>query len=86
MSRQCQTFVIGDGIAREVITNDIQRYLGPDALVRAGIGSGEDDGKMGYVVTAYRGLTPQMIQDLRLDTQRWEEEQSKGGSTWRLFV
>lgn len=41
MSRANQWFVLGDGIAREVITADIQRYLGPDALVRPGTGSGE---------------------------------------------
>lgn len=29
------------GIRREVITADIQRYLGPDALVRPGEGSGQ---------------------------------------------
>jgi hypothetical protein len=36
-----QWFVPGEGIAREVITADIQRYLGPDALVRPGTGTGE---------------------------------------------
>ena len=41
MSRANQWFVAGDGIAREVITADIQRYLGPDALVRPGVGTGE---------------------------------------------
>jgi hypothetical protein len=41
MSRANQWFVQGDGIAREVITADIQRYLGPDALVRPGVGTGE---------------------------------------------
>jgi hypothetical protein len=41
MSRANQWFVPGEGIAREVITADIQRYLGPDALVRPGPGTGE---------------------------------------------
>jgi len=36
-----QWFQPGEGIAREVITADIQRYLGPDALVRPGEGTGE---------------------------------------------
>lgn len=40
-SRMNQWFVPGEGIAREVITADIQRYLGPDALVRPGSGTGE---------------------------------------------
>ena len=34
-------FQPGGGIACEVITADIQRYLGPDALVRPGEGTGE---------------------------------------------
>lgn len=44
MSRSTPTrqwFQPGEGIAREVITADIQRYLGPDALVKPGIGTGE---------------------------------------------
>jgi hypothetical protein len=41
MSRSNQWFVPGEGIAREVITADIQRYLGPDALVRPGSGTGD---------------------------------------------
>jgi hypothetical protein len=40
-SRSNYWFVPGDGIAREVITADIQRYLGPDALVKPGAGTGE---------------------------------------------
>ncbi|KAF2179381.1 hypothetical protein K469DRAFT_730664 [Zopfia rhizophila CBS 207.26] len=67
MPRQNQWFVPGDGIAREVITADIQRYLGPDAL-----------GVPGYWITAYRTLTTQMIQDLKLDSQRWRAEAGRG--------
>lgn len=36
-------FQPGDGISREVITADIPRYLGPDALVRPGRGTGEHE-------------------------------------------
>lgn len=49
-SRSNQWFVPGEGIAREVITADIQRYLGPDALVRPGTGTGE------YEVRLSRGI------------------------------
>jgi hypothetical protein len=35
--RQRQFFLPGNGIRREVITADIPRYLGPDALVRPGV-------------------------------------------------
>lgn len=77
MSRANQWFVPGDGIAREVITADIQRYLGPDALVRPGPGTGEYEGRQGYWITAYRTLTSQMIQDLKLDSQRWQQEQGR---------
>lgn len=74
MSRSNQWFVLGDGIAREVITADIQRYLGPDALVKPGLGTGEHEGRPGYWITAYRTLTSQMIQDLKSDSQRWQQE------------
>jgi chaperone required for assembly of F1-ATPase len=36
VGRQSQFFIDGDGIDREVITTDICRYLGNDALVRPG--------------------------------------------------
>ncbi|OCL06904.1 hypothetical protein AOQ84DRAFT_223398 [Glonium stellatum] len=73
-----QWFQPGEGIAREVITADIQRYLGPDALVRPGEGTGEYEGVQGYWITAYRTLTSQMVQDLRLDSQRWRDEVRQG--------
>ncbi|KAL1646639.1 hypothetical protein SLS58_003227 [Diplodia intermedia] len=66
MSRSTPTrqwFQPGEGIAREVITADIQRYLGPDALVKPGIGTGEYE---------------QMVQDLKLDSQRWRAEVQQG--------
>jgi len=37
-----QWFVPGDGIDRHVIVTDIQRYLGNDATVRPGKGTGEN--------------------------------------------
>lgn len=78
MSRAKQWFLPGNGIAREVITADIQRYLGPDATVRPGIGTGEYQGQPGYWITAYRALTSHMIQDLKMDTQRWQQERQSG--------
>jgi hypothetical protein len=36
-ARQSTFFINGDGIDREVITTDICRYLGNDAVVRPGI-------------------------------------------------
>ena len=68
MSRANQWFIPSDGIAREVITVDIARYLGPDALVRPGTGTGEHQGQPGYYITAYRTLTSEMIQDLEMDS------------------
>ncbi|KAF2014587.1 hypothetical protein BU24DRAFT_463366 [Aaosphaeria arxii CBS 175.79] len=68
-------WVPGEGITRVVIQADIQRYLGPDALVKPG----ENEGRPGYWVTAYRTLTSEMINDLKLDTQRWEREQEQIG-------
>lgn len=73
-----QWFQPGEGIAREVITADIQRYLGSDARVRPGEGTGEYEGVQGYWIIAYRNLTSQMVQDLRLDSQRWRDEVQQG--------
>lgn len=38
-----QWFVSGEGIDRHVIVTDIQRYLGNDATVRPGTGTGENE-------------------------------------------
>lgn len=56
-NRQNEYFVPRDGIDREVITADICRYLGNDALVRPG--NYDDRGRViqGYYITAYRNLT-----------------------------
>ncbi|KAL2136824.1 hypothetical protein VTI74DRAFT_1038 [Chaetomium olivicolor] len=85
--RQNEYFVPRDGIDREVITSDICRYLGNDALVRPGTYE-SPDGRVtqGYFITAYRNLTSAMIQDLKADSARWEQERraasrsSAGGS------
>jgi hypothetical protein len=87
--RTNEYFVPRDGIDREVITADICRYLGNDALVRPG--SYEDpqtrEVKPGYFITAYRNLTTAMIADLKADSDRWEAErratssQSRGGQS-----
>lgn len=63
-------FQPGDGIAREVITADIQRWLGPDALVKPGhhnvralpaparsTVTDSSQGQSGYWITAYRTFT-----------------------------
>ncbi|KAF2759060.1 hypothetical protein EJ05DRAFT_331458 [Pseudovirgaria hyperparasitica] len=78
MSLNRQWFVPGDDIAREVITADIQRYLGPDATVRPGTGTGEYEGMDGFWITAYRTLTSNMIKDLKQDSQRWRAEMAHG--------
>ncbi|KAF2454078.1 hypothetical protein BDY21DRAFT_291919 [Lineolata rhizophorae] len=69
-------FQPGEGISREVITADIQRYLGPDATVRPG----EENGVQGFFITAYRTLTSAMVQDLKLDSQRWYSERQRAGT------
>lgn len=38
-----QWFIPADGIDRYVISTDIQRYLGNDATVRPGRGTGKDE-------------------------------------------
>jgi hypothetical protein len=77
MSRTNQWFTPGDGIAPAIITADIQRYLGPGAIVRPG----RHQRQYGYWVTAYRQLIWEMIQDLKANSQRWEQEQPQGHYT-----
>ncbi|CAD0112880.1 unnamed protein product [Aureobasidium uvarum] len=64
-------FVPKDGINRQVISADIQKYLGNDATVRPG------KDKEGYWIKAYRNLTS-MINDLRMASTKWEQEQRSG--------
>ncbi|KAM3416324.1 hypothetical protein BST61_g7929 [Cercospora zeina] len=75
-----QWFVPGEGIDRHVISADIQRYLGNDATVRPGVGTGENQGVQGYWIKAYRNLTSAMIADLRADSARWRQEQRQTGT------
>ncbi|KAK1758369.1 hypothetical protein QBC47DRAFT_138860 [Echria macrotheca] len=81
-ARQNEYFVPRDGIDREVITSDICRYLGNDALVRPGTYESQD-GRVtqGYFITAYRNLTSAMIQDLKADSARWEQERRAAART-----
>ncbi|RYP02978.1 hypothetical protein DL764_005464 [Monosporascus ibericus] len=74
--RQNEYFVPRDGIDREVITADICRYLGNDALVRPGTYENPQTGQLiqGYYINAYRNLTTAMIDDLKADSARWEQE------------
>lgn len=81
-NRSHEYFVPKDGIDREVITADICRYLGNDALVRPGTYENPVT-KMtqhGYYITAYRNLTSAMIEDLKADSQRWEQERRAANS------
>lgn len=59
-------FLPGDGIRREIITRDICRFLGNDALVKPG--SFED--RDGFWITAYRALTTDMIADLKAESAK----------------
>lgn len=75
-TRQNEYFVPRDGIDREVISADICRYLGNDALVRPGNYENPQTGQVvqGYYITAYRNLTTAMIEDLKADSARWDSE------------
>lgn len=72
-------FVVKDGIDREVITADICRYLGNDAMVRPGTFTDPSTRQVlhGYHITAYGALTSAMIQALKEDSARWQYEKSK---------
>lgn len=81
-ARTNEYFVPKNGIDREVITADICRYLGNDALVRPG--TYEDPVtrvvQQGYFITAYRNLTTAMIADLKQDSERWDAERRQTAS------
>lgn len=80
--RQNEYFVPRDGIDREVITADICRYLGNDALVRPGTYEEPNSGQLiqGYYINAYRNLTTAMIEDLKADSARWDQERRQQSS------
>ncbi|TVY47295.1 hypothetical protein LOCC1_G002860 [Lachnellula occidentalis] len=75
-TRTNEYFIPENGINRDVITADINRYLGNDAQVRPGIHETAETGQVhrGYYITAYRPLTAAMIEDLEADSARWEQE------------
>lgn len=75
-ARTNEYFVPKEGIDREVITADICRYLGNDALVRPGNYENPTTRQVqaGYFITAYRNLTTEMIADLKADSARWDAE------------
>ncbi|CZR62841.1 uncharacterized protein PAC_12738 [Phialocephala subalpina] len=81
-ARTNEYFVPKDGIDREVITSDICRYLGNDALVRPGNYENPQTRQVqaGYFITAYRNLTTAMIADLKADSERWEAERRQTAS------
>ncbi|KAH9905294.1 hypothetical protein F4778DRAFT_700742 [Xylariomycetidae sp. FL2044] len=84
-NRQNEYFVPRDGIDREVITADICRYLGNDALVRPGNYENPQSGQViqGYFINAYRNLTSAMIEDLKADSARWDQERRMQSATSR---
>ncbi|KUJ09218.1 uncharacterized protein LY89DRAFT_280362 [Mollisia scopiformis] len=81
-ARTNEYFVPKDGIDREVITADICRYLGNDALVRPGNYENPQTRQVqaGYFINAYRNLTTAMIADLKADSARWEAERRQTAS------
>ncbi|KAG0650193.1 hypothetical protein D0Z07_2975 [Hyphodiscus hymeniophilus] len=81
-ARTNEYFVPKEGIDREVITADICRYLGNDALVRPGTYENPQTRQVqqGYFITAYRNLTTAMIADLKADSDRWDAERRQTAS------
>ncbi|KAF5983495.1 transcription factor [Fusarium coicis] len=67
--RQNEYFLPRDGIDREVISADICRYLGNDALVRPGHYEHPQTGQavQGYFISAYRNLTAEKEEKLSRD-------------------
>ncbi|KFY09667.1 hypothetical protein V492_05396 [Pseudogymnoascus sp. VKM F-4246] len=79
MSQRLATyFVPATGIDREVITTDICRYLGNDALVKPGTHkNAKGEAISGYFITAYRALTTDQLTDIKADSARWGAERAK---------
>jgi hypothetical protein len=67
-------WVPADGIRRDVISADIQLYLGGDALVRPGP---NQTGQAGYWIAAHRGLSQSMVQDLKADSANFKRSGSR---------
>ncbi|KAF2129177.1 hypothetical protein P153DRAFT_357620 [Dothidotthia symphoricarpi CBS 119687] len=73
---QFEWFVPADGISRVVIAADIERYPGPGASVKSGMEIRDYSHQPGYWIKACHTLTRAMIQDLKLDSQKWSQERS----------
>ncbi|KFY52592.1 hypothetical protein V496_08343 [Pseudogymnoascus sp. VKM F-4515 (FW-2607)] len=71
-------FVLDAGIDREVITTDISRHLGNDALVKTGqIKDQKGEPMSGYFITAYRVITTDQITEIKADSARWGAERAE---------
>lgn len=75
-ARTNEYFLPKNGIDRKVITVDICRYLGNDALVRPGTYESPETRQVheGYYITAWRPLTTAMVKDLKADSTRYEQD------------
>ncbi|KAA8900561.1 hypothetical protein FN846DRAFT_139757 [Sphaerosporella brunnea] len=68
-------FLDGEGIEHHVIQSDLPRYLGSDAVMRRG--KDPVTGRRGYLYSAYRPLTTNMIRSLKADTAKWLAEKKE---------
>jgi len=76
-------FVPGYGISRAVIQSQIRYHCGPEAIVRPYTHQGRD----GFLVTAPGGpLTPAQIEDLKSESQKYEERVSRKADEANVFV
>ncbi|TVY17475.1 hypothetical protein LARI1_G004822 [Lachnellula arida] len=75
-SRMNEYFIPKNGINRTVITADICRLLGNDALVRPGTYEYPETRQVheGYYITAWRPPTAAMREDLKADSTRYEQK------------
>ncbi|KAF4555964.1 Hypothetical protein D9617_2g059300 [Elsinoe fawcettii] len=72
-------FLPEDGIRREVISGEIQSFLGNDATVRPGTDDSTGRKVKGYWIRAYRNLTTNMISDLQRKSAKWDQESKRSG-------
>lgn len=72
-----QWFQSGSGISREVFMIEVAHHFGPGTTVR----TGSNEGVEGYRVTAKRGPNIELVQSLKLQTEKWKEEIKNKGTT-----
>jgi hypothetical protein len=81
--RQNEYFIPGNDIDGGVLAAELPLYLGNDASQRQGTCEDRETGRLvhGYFITAYRALTTAMLDDIKADSARREQEMAQNQRT-----